>query len=137
MAFDLTGLHPPASRGRGLRARHPHSPWELSAVNPTPATPSRPGPSPSRPRLSPPLGSCPRASLGGAGSGGGRLSSSTLPAPTHLSFTAPGAGAHPLEGDGSPAGPALLQPRGQQGKEKRAEHFMAIINQRGKSEQEK
>lgn len=27
----------------------------------------------------------------------------------------------------------LLQPRGQQGKEKRAEHFMAIINQRGKS----
>ena len=48
-AFDLTGLHPPASRGRGLRARHPHSPWELSAVKSTPATPSRPGPSPSRP----------------------------------------------------------------------------------------
>lgn len=135
MAFDLTGLHPPASRGRSLRARHPHSPWELSAVKPTPATPSRPGPSPSRPRLCPPLGSCPRASLGGAGRGW--ESGPLLVSPTCLPRLTSLRRARPLEGEGSPAGPALLQPRGQQGKEKRAEHFMAIINQRGKSEQEK
>lgn len=57
----------------------------------------------------------------------------------------PGPHALPLGRDGSPVrldpgawrGLCSFNPGVQQGKEKRAEHFMAIINQRGKSKQEK
>lgn len=73
--------------------------------------------------------------------------SSVQPSFSALTGTAliPGPHALPLERDGSPVrlnpgawgGLCSSNPGVQQGKEKRAEHFMAIINQRGKSEQEK
>lgn len=115
----------------------PPDPWEPPAARSTPATPSAgPQPLPTRTVLVPggPAPPC----LGEAWAlllppcRPSLTSCFWFPRPSPRKETGVQGGQGPL-----PGRPVLLQPRGQQGKEKRAEHFMAIINQRGKSEQEK
>lgn len=133
-AFDLTGLHPPASRGRSLRARHPTAP-ELSAVKPTPATPSSARPQPFPTETVPAPGVPPPGQPWGRRDGVGV--GPPLGRPTRLPRLTSPRPARPWKERESHRACTAPAPRTKQGKEKRAEHFMAIINQRGKSEQEK
>lgn len=140
--FD--GLRPDGSirQPPGAAASEPATPTAPGSCLPSsPHLPHPLGPAPALPdRDCRPLGSCP---LGLALRGAGRAGGSQGPSSSHptcpdspLLYGSP-PGLTLWKEVGVPTGPALLQPRGQQGKEKRAEHFMAIINQRGKSEQEK
>lgn len=134
---------------RPSRPNRAQTPSLTEAVGPELTTPKTPGsilllsphlphplpsPNPSHLRLCQPLGSYPGYPLGGLGPSSPRPASPDSPPVSGPPSSTLGRRWESSEAEARCLGrPVLLQPRGQQGKEKRAEHFMAIINQRGKS----